>query len=45
MGDIDETPTEAIDPARTFVLAVSTTILAIAFLVLLIGDQVSAGLL
>jgi hypothetical protein len=42
--DLEETPEETpIDPARTAVLAVSTTLLAIAFLLLLIGDQVTAA--
>jgi len=35
----DEGP---IDPARTLFLGVCTTVLAIAFILLLIGDQVSA---
>lgn len=33
---------ERVDAARTLVLAVSTTLLAVAFLLLLIRDQVSA---
>lgn len=33
---------DRIDPTRTLLLGVCTTVLAIAFLLLLIGDQVSA---
>ena len=43
MDDLEETTErEQIDPVRTLFLGVCTTVLAIAFLLLLIGDTVSA---
>jgi hypothetical protein len=36
-------PATPIDPGRTAILALSTTVLAVVFLLLLIGDQVTAA--
>ena len=41
----DDKPEAPIDPRGTFVLALSTTILGVVFLLLLIGDQVAAAAL
>lgn len=40
--DITTADADPIDPARTLFLGVCTTVLAIAFILLLIGDQVTA---
>jgi hypothetical protein len=43
VDDLDETTErERIDPVRTLFLGLCTTMLAIAFLLLLIGDTVTA---
>jgi hypothetical protein len=43
MDDLEETTErERIDPMRTLFLGLCTTVLAIAFLLLLIGDTVTA---
>ncbi len=42
MDDLEDTERERIDPLRTLFLGLCTTMLAIAFLLLLIGDTVSA---
>lgn len=39
---MDDQPGERIDPLRTALLGISTIVLATLFLLLLIGDQVSA---
>lgn len=41
--DDDTGPAAPIDPGRTLILALSTTALAVVFLLLLIGDQVTAA--
>jgi hypothetical protein len=41
--DDDAAPDAPIDPGRTLILAISTTVLAVVFLLLLIGDQVTAA--
>ena len=43
MEYFEELDGERIDPRRTLVLAVSTTLLGVVFVLLLIGDQVAAG--
>ena len=39
----DTEQTTPIDPGRTLVLALSTTVLGVVFILLVIGDQVAAG--
>lgn len=42
MDDIERRTDDRVDPARMLLLGIYTTVLAIAFMVLLIGDNVSA---
>ncbi len=42
-SDEEPTPQAPIDPRHTLVLAVSTTVLAVLFLLFLVGDQVTAA--